>query len=265
MDTPVATQPMRTAVVVLGGSGGVGAAVLEALVRDRDDLVAWATYRSDEAAIRDLSARVPGLHVMRCDLGAPGDLDALAAAVATTADRVEVLAHVALEPLSGPLLELGHVAVEHVVATSGTSLLAAVEAFDALLSDGSAVAYLTSIGAYRIVPRYGAVAAAKAVGEALVRYLASELATRGVRVNALSAGPVPTKAAAAMVGPENLEAAMDAAAAASPRRRRLELSEVGEAVRLICSPEASGITGQVVLVDGGLFGELVLTPAQLDR
>lgn len=253
----------RRAAVVIGGAGGIGGAALHALVQDRPELVPWTTFHSDEGAPRALAERVPELRWRSCDVGRPGDLEALAAAVGASAASVAVLVHAALEPVSGTLLELGHEQVARAVATSGTSLLAAVEAFDHLLQPGSAILFVTSMGAHRVVPRYGAVASAKAAGEALVIYLASELAERGVRVNAISAGPVPTKAAAAMVGPANLSAAMSAAALASPRRRGLELAEVGEAARLLCGEAASGITGQTVVVDGGVFTELVLTPAQL--
>ncbi|MDA8280115.1 MAG: SDR family oxidoreductase, partial [Actinomycetota bacterium] len=160
MDAPAG----RSAAVVIGGAGGIGGAVLQALVRDRPDLVPWITFHSDEASVRELAEHVPGLRWRRCDLARTGELQALADDVRASASRVAVLAHVALQPISGTLLELGHEQVSRAVATSGVSLLAAVEAFDRLLQPGAAVLYVTSMGARRVVPRYGAVAAAKAAG-----------------------------------------------------------------------------------------------------
>jgi enoyl-[acyl-carrier-protein] reductase (NADH) len=131
------------------------------------------------------------------------------------------------------------------------ALLGLTAAFDDLLAEGSTVLYVTSIGSYRVIPTYTAIGTAKACGEALVRYLAAELAPRGIRVNAISPSPFASQAAADVVG--DVGRLMAATDAATPRGRRLELSEIADLAAYLAEPRSSGITGQVITVDGGIF------------
>lgn len=244
------------AAVVVGSAGAVGGAILRGLAADRPELVPWITYRSDPSPLERLGEEIPGLRSARCDLVEPDSLAGLVSQVEETAGAVSVLVHAAVAPRLGPMLEVGHRAVSESVASGGLSLLALVEAFDRLLEPGSAVLYLTSIGSQRVIPGYGSVGAAKAVGDTIVRYLASELAPRGIRVNAISAGPFLSKAAAAVVG--DTGALMAATAAATPRGRALDLEELANAAVFLAGPRGTGITGQVVVVDGGIFNRWVL-------
>jgi enoyl-[acyl-carrier protein] reductase III len=188
---------------------------------------------------------------VRCDLHEAGDVAHLAEEVRANAGSVSALVHAAVQTPVAPLLELGHQQVSAVVRSSGLSLLALVAAFDDLLAAGSSVVYVTSIGSERVIAGYGAVGTAKAVGESLVRYLAVELAPRGVRVNAISAGPFASKAAADVVG--DTDALMRATDAATPRGRRLDLDEIADVAAYLVDPRSSGVTGQVVTVDAGIF------------
>ena len=208
--------------VVVAGAGALGGAILRRLADDRPSQPAWISYRSDAAGAAALLRDVPGGRAVRCDLHEAEDVARLADEVRAAAGSVSALVHAAVETPIAPLLELGHARVSAVVGSSGLSLLGLVAAFDDLLVPGSSVVYVTSIGSQRVIAGYGAVGAAKAVGESLVRYLAAELAPRGVRVNAISAGPFVSKAAA------------DVAA-------------------YLVDPRSSGITGQVVTVDAGIF------------
>ena len=137
------------------------------------------------------------------------------------------------------------------VQSSGLSLLGLTVAFDDMLRDGSTVLYVTSIGSFRVIPTYSAIGTAKACGESLVRYLAAELAHRGIRVNAISPPPFASQAAKDVVG--DIDALMAATDAATPRGRRLEPSEIADLAAYLTEPRSSGITGQVITVDGGIF------------
>jgi enoyl-[acyl-carrier-protein] reductase (NADH) len=244
------------AIVVIGSAAALGGAYVRRLIEDQAEPLAWITYRSDAAPAQELASTLPGVRAMRCDVTVQEDLQALVADVASRAAHVDALVHAALDPAVGPLLELGTPTVAQVVAASGLSLLSLVEAFDELLSPGATVIYTTSIGSHRVIRGYGAVGTAKAVGESIVRYLAAELAERDVRVNAISAGPFASKAAARVVA--DVETLMQATDEATPRGRRLDLAEIAEVAAFLVHPRASGVTGQVVTVDAGIFNRWAL-------
>ncbi|XID75488.1 enoyl-ACP reductase [Alkanindiges sp. WGS2144] len=107
---------------------------------------------------------------------------------------------------------------------------------------------LTYQGSERVLPNYNVMGLAKASLEASVRYLASSLGKDGIRVNAISAGPIRTLAAS---GIKSFRKMLDVNASIAPLQRNVTIEEVGNAALFLCSPWASGITGEILYVDGG--------------
>ncbi len=107
---------------------------------------------------------------------------------------------------------------------------------------------MSYLGAERVVPHYNVMGLAKASLEANVRFMADQLGPQGIRVNAISAGPVRTLAAA---GISNFKKLLDAFEEAAPLRRCITIEEIGNAAAFLCSDLASGITGEITYVDGG--------------
>jgi enoyl-[acyl-carrier protein] reductase I len=107
---------------------------------------------------------------------------------------------------------------------------------------------MSYLGAVRTVPNYNVMGVAKASLEANVRYLADALGPEGIRVNAVSAGPIRTLAAS---GIANFRSMLSEAEAKTPLRRNVSIEEVGNAAAFLCSDLASGITGDVLYVDSG--------------
>jgi enoyl-[acyl-carrier protein] reductase I len=107
---------------------------------------------------------------------------------------------------------------------------------------------MSYLGAVRVVPNYNVMGVAKASLEANVRYLADTLGPEGIRVNAVSAGPIRTLAAA---GIANFKSMLAEAERKVPLRRNVTIEEVGNAAAFLCSDLASGITGDVLYVDSG--------------
>lgn len=131
---------------------------------------------------------------------------------------------------------------------SAYSLPAMLKAARAILSADAAVVALTYLGAVRSLPNYNTMGLAKASLEAAIRYSAASLGATGVRVNGISAGPVKTLAAS---GVANLRQMLDLVAKTSPLQQNVSTEEIGNVAAFLCSPLASGITGEIIYVDKG--------------
>jgi enoyl-[acyl-carrier protein] reductase I len=118
----------------------------------------------------------------------------------------------------------------------------------ALMPDGGAMVTLTYGGSVRVMPNYNVMGVAKAALESSVRYLAADLGPQNIRVNAISAGPVKTLAAAGIGG---FSAILGVVREKAPLRRAIETSEVGDAAAFLLSNAGRGITGEVLMVDAG--------------
>ncbi len=113
---------------------------------------------------------------------------------------------------------------------------------------GGSVIAMTYHGSVKAVPNYNVMGVAKAALESSVRYLASDLGPRGIRVNAVSAGPIRTLSASGVGGFTSI---LDQVAEKAPLRRNVTTEDVGRAARFLLSEDAAGITGQVLYVDAG--------------
>jgi enoyl-[acyl-carrier protein] reductase I len=131
---------------------------------------------------------------------------------------------------------------------SSYSFAALAKALRTLLRPGAALLTLSYLGAERVIPNYNVMGLAKASLEANVRYLAASLGPFGIRVNAISAGPIRTLAAS---GISNFREMLSKAEKVSPLRRNVTIEEVGNAAAFLCSDLAAGITGEVIYVDAG--------------
>ncbi len=211
------------------------------------------TYQNERFAKRvheiagELRAKVAGA----CDLLVDDELLRLAGAVAQHGKLDFVLHAVAAakrEELEGRLLDTSRAGFDSALSASVYSLLALVRALEPHLAEGASILTLSYLGGERVVPHYNVMGVAKAALESAVRYLAYDLGPRGIRVNALSPGPVKTLSAAGVRG---LRSMLSLAADNAPLRRNVTSSEVGDAAVFLLSPLARGITGEVVHVDAG--------------
>ncbi|HMH78787.1 MAG TPA: enoyl-ACP reductase, partial [Candidatus Acidoferrum sp.] len=128
------------------------------------------------------------------------------------------------------------------------SLVAVARAAAPLMTEGGSIVTMSYFGAEKVVPRYNVMGVAKAALEASVRYLASDLGPKGIRVNAISAGPIKTLAAR---GISNLGEMLKAHAERAPLKRNVDPAEVGSTAAFLLSNAGSGITGETIYVDCG--------------
>lgn len=169
-------------------------------------------------------------------------------------DGLDILVHsVAFAPreeLEGRMIDAstrsGFSVAHDISAYSLTALTKA--GYDMLNKNNGSVLTVSYLGAERAVPNYNVMGIAKASLEATVRYLAADLGQDGIRVNAVSAGPIRTLAAS---GIKDFRTMLDKAAAATPLRRNVTIEEVGNTAAFLCSDLASGVTGEITYVDGG--------------
>ncbi|MDA0226099.1 MAG: enoyl-ACP reductase FabI [Proteobacteria bacterium] len=192
--------------------------------------------------------------VLPCDVASDAEIAALAPALREYWDGLDGLVHAIAfaqrEAISGELLDgLSREAFREAHDISAYSLPALAKALLPLMQGRKAsVLTLSYLGAERVVPHYNTMGLAKASLEASVRYLASEFGPRGIRVNAISAGPIKTLAAAGIAGMGKILKFVEANA---PMRRNVSIDEVGNAAAFLLSDLAAGITGEVMYVDGG--------------
>jgi NAD(P)-dependent dehydrogenase (short-subunit alcohol dehydrogenase family) len=236
-----------TSVLVAGGTKGIGLAIATRLARPGTHV--FLNYHADEAAAARAAAAVQArgatAHLVRQDVGRRDGAAATIAAVQAVTDRLDVLVHSSAVPNPGMLGDQDLDSVRHALDVGGLALLYLVQPALELLGPGSSVIFLSGNSVDLVLPGHGALAAAKAYGECVVRYLAIELAPRGINVNTLRTGPVDT---------DLLRSVRTTAAPlpATPNGRRLTVEDIAEAAAFLVSPAASMIRGQALMVDGGL-------------
>jgi enoyl-[acyl-carrier protein] reductase I len=214
------------------------------------------TYVNDDLKERvvRLASDFGSVPVLRCDVTSDDDIAALFDAVGRKWDGLDGLLHsIAFAPreaLAGDFLDgLSRSAFATAHDISSYSFAALAKGARPLMQGRSAALLtLTYLGAVRALPNYNVMGLAKASLEANVRYLASALGPQGIRVNAISAGPIKTLAAAGIGGFSRILKFVESNA---PLRRNVTIDEVGNAAAFLLSDYASGITGEVTYVDAG--------------
>jgi enoyl-[acyl-carrier protein] reductase I len=200
----------------------------------------------------ELAAGLGEAKTFQCDVASDAEIDATFAQLKETYGKLDTLVHsVAFAPadeLKGDFLDTSREGFRIAHDVSVYSLIAVSRAAAPLMTEGGSILTLTYYGAEKVVPKYNVMGVAKAALEATVRYLASSLGSKGIRVNAISAGPIKTLAAR---GIGDLQKMLDAHAERAPLHRNVDQSEVGGTALFLASPLASGITGEIMYVDCG--------------
>ncbi|MGB3404479.1 MAG: enoyl-ACP reductase FabI [Microcoleaceae cyanobacterium] len=161
---------------------------------------------------------------------------------------IHCLAFAGKDDLSGDFSQVSREGFTRALDISAYSLVQLSAGAKPLMKDGGSIVTLTYLGGVRVVPNYNVMGIAKAALEMNVRYLASEMGQAGIRVNAISAGPIRTLASSAVGGILDMIHHVEETA---PLGRTVTQLEVGNAAAFLCSDLSSGITGQVLYVDSG--------------
>ncbi len=187
-----------------------------------------------------------------CDLTDDAQIEALFAEAAETMGGLDFLVHsVAFadrQDLLGRFSDTSRPGWAMAMDVSAYTLVALSRAAAPLMSEGGSIITMTYYGAEKVIANYNVMGPAKAALEASVRYLASDLGGQGIRVNALSAGPIKTLAAAGIPG---FRAMLKEVGARTALKRNVDLSEVADSALFLLSGLARGVTGEVLHVDAG--------------
>lgn len=166
--------------------------------------------------------------------------------------RLDILIHCLAfankDDLTGDFSAVSRSGFATALEVSAYSLIQLSRAAKPLMTEGGAIVTLTYLGGVKVIPNYNVMGIAKAALEMNVRYLAAELGPHNIRVNAISAGPIRTLASSAVGGILDMIHHVEQVA---PLRRTVTQREVGNTAAFLCSPLASGITGQILYVDAG--------------
>src|SRR4029077_7456668 len=215
------------------------------------------TYQGEriEGTVRELAATVDSPLITECDVRSDDDVARVFEEVGEAfGGELDILVHsvafAAAEDLEGRFTDTPRERFWLALDVSAYSLVACARAAEPLMekAGGGSIVTMTYLGGERVVPHYNVMGVAKSALDASVRYLAWDLGPRGIRVNAISAGPVKTLAASGVHGISKM---LEYHRTHAPLRKNTEQEEVGDAGLFLVSPLSRGVTGEVIHVDGG--------------
>lgn len=216
------------------------------------------TYLNDKAKphVEPLAEKVAAPIFLPCDVATPGQLEAVFDMIRRDWGRLDFLFHsiawASKEDLHGRLTDCSAEGFAESMLISCHSFIHMAKLAEPLMVDGGSLMTLSYYGAEKVVDHYNVMGPVKAALEASVRYLAHELGRKSIRVNAISAGAVATRAAS---GIEHFDELLNETLHKAPLRRTVESDEVGRAALLLASDYASATTGEILYVDAGFHIE----------
>ena len=206
-----------------------------------------------EENVRELAQRLRDPLVLPCDVTKDEDIRALAASLKEGFGSLDFVVHAVAfalrEELDGEFVNTSREGYRIAQEISSYSLTAlARETLPLMEGRGGSIVTLSYLGGERVVPHYNVMGVAKAALEMSVRYLAADLGPKGIRVNAISAGPIKTLAASGVHG---LSKMLEYHRTHAPLRKTTDQEEVGDVALFLLSSLSRGVTGEVIHVDGG--------------
>jgi enoyl-[acyl-carrier protein] reductase I len=213
------------------------------------------TYLNDKAKphVEPLAVELEATLLEPLDVQREGQLEAVFESIKCRWDRLDVLVHaIAFAPkadLQGPLLDCSATGFAQAMDVSVHSWIRMAKLAAPLMSAGGTMLTMSYLGSTRVMEGYQLMGPVKAALESTVRYLADELGERGIRVHALSPGPIATRAASGLL---EFARQIELARTRSPLGENVDIDDVGAAAAFLCSPAARHLTGLVLPVDAGL-------------
>lgn len=242
----------RILVLGVANERSIAWGITEALHREGAELALTYVNEAIEKRVRPLAESINCQVVLPCDVQRDSDLDSLFSELESRWGRLDGIVHSLAfadrEDLQRPFAQTSREGFRLALDVSAYSLIALCGRAEKLMPQGGAVLTLSYLGAQRVVENYNIMGIAKAALEASVRYLASDLGQKNIRVNAISAGPIKTLAAS---GIPHFKDMLSAFAQRAPLRRNVTQEDVAQAALFYLSGMSAGITGEITFVDCG--------------
>jgi NAD(P)-dependent dehydrogenase (short-subunit alcohol dehydrogenase family) len=239
-------------ILITGGTKGIGLAIAKAFSTAGKHV--FLNYFSDDDAARRASDEIGRLgavpHLIKANAGTPEGCRLIASEVARAGVSLDQVVHCAVDAYATKVLDADPHRFAEAVTTNSVSLLFLVQAVMDKLKRGSTIFFLTSRGGRIVVENYAAIGVGKAASEGLIRYMATELAPKGIRINSIAPSIVETDAVRTLFG-EKSASLVKHSAETNPSGRGVRDADYTSLMKFLASPEAEFITGQVIFVNGG--------------
>jgi enoyl-[acyl-carrier protein] reductase I len=217
------------------------------------DLAMTYLNEKSERYVRPLAERIEADLLLPLDVEKPGELEAVFERIQAEWGRLDFLIHsIAFAPrddLHGRVVDCSLAGFQQAMRISCYSFIEMARLAEPLMTQGGAMLTMSYYGADKVVGHYNIMGPVKAALEATTRYLSVELGEKGIRVYAVSPGPLKTRAAS---GIDQFDELIEAAVARSPGHRLVDIAEVGRVVAFLVGGGASGMSGDTIYVDAGL-------------
>ncbi|MEZ5278031.1 MAG: enoyl-ACP reductase FabI [Opitutaceae bacterium] len=250
---PFSLEGSRGLVIGIANNQSIAWGCAQALAAQGATLAVTYLNEKAEPHVRPLAEKLDAPIILPCDVTHPGELEAVFEAVQSRWGKLDfalhAIAYARKDDLYGRYLDCSADGFAHAMSVSCHSFLRMARLAEPLMKAGGCLLTLTFSGSERYMPGYGVMGPAKAALECSVKYLAAELGAQGIRVNALSAGPIRTRAASGIPDFDALQGEMVKRTFIG---RPVTIEEVGQAAAFLVSRAARATTGTIHYVDGGL-------------
>ncbi|RJQ40016.1 MAG: enoyl-[acyl-carrier-protein] reductase FabL [Dehalococcoidia bacterium] len=238
--------------LVTGGSRGIGRAISLKLAAGGADVIINYFRRREtaESTAREVEKLGVSAHIIKANVGEPEKIGLMFDEIKAKCGRLDIFINNAASGVARPALELDDKSWDWTMDINARAFLLCVQRAACLMTNGGKIVAISSLGSRLTLPAYTSVGVSKAALEALVRYLAVELAPRGICVNGLAAGGVESESLKLYT--RGQEAAAAGAWQTTPAGRMVQGKDVANLVAFLCSDDSEMIRGQIIVIDGGV-------------
>ncbi len=245
-------KQLKGLVLGLANDKSIAYAVAKKFAQDGALVVASCLNQKAFDVVSPLTQR-HGISLYTCNVEKDGELETFVKTAAAELGQIDFVVHsiawAPLEDLHGRVVDSSSTGFARAMEVSCHSFARVANLVAPLMPNGGSMVTMSYLGSDEVVPHYGLMGPVKAALESLVKYMAAELGPQGIRVHAVSPGPIATRAAS---GIQAFDELMSRTIDKAPLGRLVTTEEVAELTAFLCGPNSSGMTGQTIFVDAGV-------------